>query len=108
MHTFTACKMQQQKHYIALFFIALIMVFKVAGMHAFIDHTDEGDIEHCEVCEITSITNFTPLLETEIAQVTAPEAVYPVTTLTSITGAICFENKYFLDTSHTRPPPALS
>ncbi|WP_298350643.1 hypothetical protein [uncultured Dokdonia sp.] len=100
--------MQQQKHYIALFYIALIMVFKVAGLHAFTHHTDDGGIDHCEVCEITSITNFTPLLETEIAQVPVPEAVYIATSLTSATGTISFENKYFLDTSRTRPPPALS
>ncbi|WP_152023898.1 hypothetical protein [Dokdonia sp. PRO95] len=84
------------------------MVFKVAGLHAFSHDVDEGGIEHCEVCEITTITNFTPIVETVFTPVLVPEPVYVATTLTSATGFIDFENRYFLDTSHTRPPPVLS
>ncbi|WP_291968126.1 hypothetical protein [Maribacter sp.] len=97
--------MKNAKHFIALFYVTLILLFKVAGLHSLTHHTDDTDIQHCEVCHITTAVNFTPLVEVEtsaILKVVFYVVPAKVNTLTSIEA---YNDRFLSSYLFTRPPP---
>lgn len=92
----------------ALFHIALIVLFKVAGLHAFVAHNDDLDAQHCEVCHITTSVNFTPLLETDTAVIPQANYFFFEQSFNNIAPESVFNNKYLLSYRFTRPPPPFS
>ena len=97
--------MKNAKHLIALFYITLILLFKVAGLHALSHHADETDIQHCEVCHITTAVNFTPLLETQPLVVSPTEFYNWESTITIVTPVVALNERHLSSYLFTRPPP---
>ncbi len=94
------------KQNIALFYVILILIFKVVGLHA-LTHLDDNDtdVQHCEVCHIVTTVSLTPILKTE-SPVFTPKNFY--VRETKITGtAICnpHYDRYLTSYLFTRPPP---
>ncbi|WP_209400404.1 hypothetical protein [Pseudozobellia sp. WGM2] len=95
------------KHNIALFYVALILLFKVAGLHALTHHTDEPDIQHCEVCDITTAVNFIPLLEAEHPVIPQKETFFYEKKISQNTSYVFLGNRHLESYLFTRPPPSL-
>lgn len=100
--------MKISKPNIALFYIALIVLFKVAGLHAFASHNDDLDAQHCEVCHITTAVSFTPFLEADTAVVSHTEYFFSEQKINGIAPDSVFNNTYLLSYRFTRPPPTFS
>ncbi|WP_405397102.1 hypothetical protein [Maribacter sp. Asnod2-G09] len=97
--------MKNAKHLIALFYITLILLFKVAGLHALSHHSDETDVQHCEVCHITTAVNFTPLLETQPLVVAPTEFYNWEQTITIAVPVVALNERHLSSYLFTRPPP---
>ena len=100
--------MKNTKHFIALFYVTLFFLFKVAGLHALTHHADDTGVEHCEVCDITTTVNFIPLLETESPVLPKPEYYFSEPKFTNIAPFVVFNNRFLSNYLRTRPPPQLS
>lgn len=99
--------MKNVKHITATFFITLILLFKVAGLHALTHHADEHEAQHCEVCDIVTAVNFTPQLETEAIGVPKVQCFFTEHPFTKPTVKTGFSNIYLESYLFTRPPPQL-
>ncbi|WP_010179315.1 hypothetical protein [Aquimarina agarilytica] len=97
--------MKSAKNYIALFFIALFLLFKVTGLHALSHHNDEKDIQHCDICTVSSAINFTPLLKTEVTVLPDAEYLFIAQKLNAKTYIFAFHKKHLSSSLFTRPPP---
>ena len=97
--------MKNAKHLIALFYITLILLFKVAGLHALSHHADETDVQHCEVCHITTAVNFTPLLETQPLVVAPTEFYNWEPTISIVAPVVALNERHLSSYLFTRPPP---
>lgn len=100
--------MQNTKQHIALFYLALMLLVKVASLHSFAHHTDDSNVNHCEVCEISTVANFTPLVGAEITEVGDQPMVFPESNISNSTFNVIIKNKFLASNLHTRPPPSLS
>ncbi|CAZ98467.1 hypothetical protein Q4603_09485 [Zobellia galactanivorans] len=97
--------MKNIKHIIALFYVTLILLFKVAGLHALTHHIDDSDAQHCEVCHITSAVNFTPLIEAETPVLPQTEFYLFEKKLTNKAPDLVFKDRLLASNRFTRPPP---
>ncbi len=98
--------MKNLKHHIAMFYVALILLFKVGGLHALTHyHADDTDVQHCEVCHITTAVNFIPLLDVEIAVLSQPEYFFLEQKVTNNASNIVYSNGDLSSYFCTRPPP---
>ncbi len=99
--------MKSMKRYIALFYVALILLVKVAGLHVLTHDTDAANIQHCEVCLVETVANFTPLIGAETPAI--PEAVYYFSELERATKTphVNDNNSYLGSYHSTRPPPQI-
>ena len=96
---------KNSKNFITLFFVALFLLFKVAGLHV-LSHDDHiSDIQHCEVCEISTSINFTPHIKTETTVLTNSYLFFLKQPLNFILLVAIFNNKYLSGYLFTRPPP---
>ncbi|MBQ4915022.1 hypothetical protein J8L85_11275 [Maribacter sp. MMG018] len=97
--------MKNGKHFIALFYITLMLFFKVAGLHAFLHQIDDTDTQHCEVCHITTAVNFTPVIETK--PLVLPQTDFYDFEQKTATNTLdfVFKNRFLTDNRFTRPPP---
>jgi hypothetical protein len=100
--------MGKVKQHIAIFYLTLILLFKVGGLHALTHHAEDANIEHCEVCIVTAAVNFTPLLETETPVLPQAEYLFLEQKLTNSDSFVVFNNKHLSSYLFTRPPPQLS
>ncbi len=98
--------MQNKKHIIALFYLVLMLLFKVAGLHALSHDADDGDIQQCEVCHITAAASVIPLLEIET--VVLPKPHYFVVQKVNTTTLVAFNSQHLSSFLFTRPPPQVS
>ena len=97
--------MKNRKHFITLFFVALFLLFKVAGLHALSHHEDDSDIHQCEICEISTVVNFIPLLETEPTILPDTEHFFAELRINDKTPDVTISNKHLSSYLFTRPPP---
>lgn len=97
--------MKNLRSIIALFFITLMLLFKVAGLHALTHYMDESDAQHCEVCHISSAVNFTPLLKEEPLVLPQTEFYFCEQKLTVHDQEVVFKNRFWASSLFTRPPP---
>ena len=97
--------MKKFKRFIASFFVAFILLFKVAGLHALSHDGDDTDLEHCEVCHVTTTAGFIPLLETESFLVPQVEHYLSERELKSIVPYVVFNDNCSSNYLFTRPPP---
>jgi hypothetical protein len=93
---------------IAIFYIALILLFKVAGLHAFIHHADDADVQHCEACPIVTEINLIPLLDTDTSDIPKVEFFYPQQKINTVSPVVVFNNRHLSSYLFTRPPPFVS
>jgi len=100
--------MKNTKRIIALFYIILMLSFKVTGMHAFTHQNDDAHTQHCEVCDITTLASFTPLLEADSTSLPQLEYVPIERKLSSSAICIVYSNSFLESNPFTRPPPQLS
>ncbi|WP_419211505.1 hypothetical protein ACNR9Q_12240 [Maribacter sp. X9] len=98
--------MKNTKQFIALFYVALILLFKVAALHALTHHTDDNDVKHCEVCHITTAVGFIPLLETDQKKLPQRAHFFSKKELVAIAPFVVYNNKHLSSYLFTRPPPA--
>lgn len=92
------------KNFITLFFVSLLLLFKVSGVHAISHYNDDSNIEHCEICEISNVSNSLPLIDTNTDVI--PNTEY----LSEQQGNkkiyfVSFINVYLYSYPSTRPPP---
>ncbi|MEP3210960.1 MAG: hypothetical protein ABJN95_17365 [Maribacter sp.] len=99
---------KNSKHHIALFYVALILFFKVAGLHALTPHNDDTDVQHCEICHITTAVSFIPLIESDATVVPQKEHLLLEQKLNSTAPKVVFNNKFLSSNQFTRPPPQFS
>ncbi|MBT9189268.1 hypothetical protein [Zobellia russellii] len=97
--------MKSSKNFVSMFFVALFLVFKVAGLHALTHHIDDSDAQHCEVCHITTAVNFTPLLKTESPVLPQTEFYFFEQKFSNNAPQLVFENQFLGNNRFTRPPP---
>lgn len=100
--------MRNVKQTIALFYIALILLFKVAGLHALSHQSDDSDLQHCEVCHITTAFSFIPLLQTTDPVLAKTEYLFVAQKTNANSSLVTFSNQYLSSYLYTRPPPPLS
>lgn len=100
--------MKNVKQHIAIFYVALILLFKVVGLHALTHHTDDTDGQHCEVCHITTAVGFIPLLETETPVLKQTDYYFSEQKFNNRTTYVVFNNRHLSSYLFTRPPPQLS
>ena len=99
---------KNSKSNIALFYVALILLFKVTGLHALTPHDDDSNAQHCEICHITTGVSFTPLLEADITAVPQTEYVLLEQKHNEKTPNTVLNNKFLSSYHFTRPPPQFS
>lgn len=97
--------MKKSKHFISIFFVALFLLFKVAGLHALTHHEEDSDVQHCEICHITTAVNFIPLLQTEATTVPVLEYCFREQKTKNVAFTVTYSNKYLSSSLFTRPPP---
>ncbi|MEP2279915.1 hypothetical protein [Maribacter sp.] len=97
--------MKNSSHLIAIFYVSLILLFKVAGLHSLSHHADDNDIQHCEVCHITTAVNFTPLLKTQPLVVPQIEFYDCEPTITIAAPVVALNDRHLSSYLYTRPPP---
>ncbi|WP_276165392.1 DUF2607 family protein [Zobellia alginiliquefaciens] len=100
--------MENVKRFIAIFYVALMLLFKVAGLHALTHHAEEQDVQHCEVCDITTAVNFIPALETVPPVLPQKESFFSEQKITNTTYNIAFNNRHLASNLFARPPPRFS
>lgn len=101
--------MKNFKHIIALFFITMMLFFKVAGLHALIHHgEDEAEVQHCEVCHVSSISNFTPLLSVDSPTLPQVKHFSSKKALHFNAQVVVVNNVFLSSYLFTRPPPNLA
>ncbi len=100
--------MKNVKHITAIFFVTMILLFKVAGLHALSHHADDDDVQHCEVCHITLVDSLTPLLETESPVLPQVEYYFPEKKINTTHERVVFKNRHLSGYLFTRPPPQFS
>jgi len=99
--------MKNVKHHIALFYVALFLMFKVSGLHAFTHHADDSDVQHCEVCHITTTIGFVPLLEADILVIPQTDSFFAEQKDNAKTVHFVHNNKHLANYLFARPPPQL-
>jgi hypothetical protein len=99
--------MKNAKQHIALLFIAMMLVFKVAGLHALTHLADEGEAQHCELCVVTAEVSVAPLLEAETPLLQLTDYFFEQKLNIVITN-VDFNNRHLSSSLLTRPPPPLS
>lgn len=100
--------MNISKPNIALFYLALMVFFKVAGLHSLAPHGDDTDSQHCEVCHIATAIGFTPLLETDTVDFIQITYFFAEQESNALAPDLVFNNKYLSSYRFTRPPPLFS
>ncbi len=93
------------KQHIALFYITLILILKVGGLHAFAHATDVDDAQHCEVCVVETAVNFTPLIEADDPALPETTYYYSERELIQETPYVDARNSYLGSYHSTRPLP---
>lgn len=97
--------MKNIKHIIVLFYVALILLFKVTGLHALSHHSDDGDLKDCEVCDIISTVSFIPLIKTKTTVSPKAEYFFLAQKGNAIAVSFVLQNKHLSGYLFTRPPP---
>ncbi len=97
--------MKNSKNFITLFFVALFLLFKVAGLHALTHHEEDSDVQHCEVCHISAAVNFIPLLETEATVLPEIDYFFVKQKINDKALLVTYNNRYLSSYLFTRPPP---
>jgi len=97
--------MKNAKNLITLFFVALFLLFKVAGLHALSHHSEDFDSKHCDACHVSYTINFIPLLPTEIPEINLREDFFTDKKQINLTSHVVLSNKYLSGYLLTRPPP---
>jgi len=100
--------MKNAKHPIAIFYVALLLLFKVSGLHALAHHDGDSDVQHCEVCHITTAVSFTPLLETESPVLPQTKYFFSGQNFNNAAPYVVFNNSHLVGYLFTRPPPQFS
>ncbi len=100
--------MKKFQQHIAVFYIAFLLLFKVAGLHAFAHHADDAEVQHCEVCHIITAVNFIPLLETSPTVITQTVDFLGQQQFRISTDELIFCNRHLESYLFTRPPPHLA
>jgi len=100
--------MKNGKQNIALFYIALMLLFKVAGLHAFSHQNDDSNVQHCEVCHITTAVSFIPLLGTETPVLPKTDYYFSEQKVNITAQNVVFTKRHLSSYHFTRPPPSLS
>ncbi|WP_405414573.1 hypothetical protein [Maribacter sp. Asnod1-A12] len=88
-----------------MFYVSLILLFKVAGLHSLSHHENDTDIQHCEVCHITTAVNFVPLLEAEPHVFPQIEIYNGEPKITIAAPVLALNQRYLSSYLFTRPPP---
>lgn len=99
--------MKKVEHIIAMFFVTMILLFKVAGVHVLTHHVNDDDIQHCEVCHITTAASFTPILDVDSTVLPQPEYFFTEQKLNNCSKSVVFNNRHLSSYLYTRPPPKL-
>jgi len=98
--------MKNSKHVSALFYVTLILLLKVGGLHALTHHdADETDVHHCEVCIVETVINLTPLIESETPVLPQAEFYFSERELINYTLYVALNKRYLESYHSTRPPP---
>ncbi|WP_108869122.1 hypothetical protein [Aquimarina aquimarini] len=101
--------MKNNKHFIALFYVVLFLLFKVAGLHAISHHGEDLDVQHCEICNIATTANFKPLLQTESPVLPKTEYFFLETKFNNKFQYVVFNSRsLFSYLRRTRPPPKVA
>ena len=100
--------MRNVKQTIALFYIALILLFKVANLHALSHQTDDYDLLQCEVSDTTTAFSSIPLLQTTGPVLAKTEYFFVAQKTNANSFLVTFSNQYLSSYLYTRPPPPLS
>ena len=97
--------MKSMKQHIALFYVTLILLVKVAGLHVLTHEIDTAEAQHCEVCLVETAINLTPLIEAESPAI--PETVFYFSEQEQITkiSHVAISSSYLGSYHSTRPPP---
>lgn len=98
--------MKNAKHLIALFYVTLILLFKVAGLHSLTHQADDTDVQHCEVCHITTAVNFTPVLSIEPTTIPLTEFYVWEQKNNIVAPSNALNERNLSSNLFTRPPPA--
>jgi len=96
------------KHNIALFYVALMLLFKVGGLHALTHQADDTDVQHCELCLVTTAVGFTPVLETETPVLPPTDYYFHEQKRNSTAPQIVLNDGHLASYRFTRPPPLVS
>jgi hypothetical protein len=99
--------MKNIKHLIVTFFVTMILLFKVASLHALTHHSDDANIHHCEICDISTVVGLTPFLEIEPTGLQEVGYYFPDKKLNIRSQFVVFNNKHLSSYLYTRPPPKL-
>ncbi|MBU2996330.1 hypothetical protein KO500_07780 [Cellulophaga baltica] len=88
----------------------MILIFKVAGLHAFIhlNDNDDTDLQHCEICHLTTAVSFTPILKTETPAIPQRDFCKTDSEKNTLEYFIVFNPKHLSSYLYTRPPPLFS
>jgi len=101
--------MKNAKHIIAIFYVTLILLLKVAGLHALTHDTDDTtEVDNCEVCIVETALNLTPLIEAETPALPATTYYFSEQEFTNKVSYVDFKNTYLESYHSTRPPPQFS
>lgn len=100
--------LKKVKRHIAFFYVALMLIFKVAGLHAITHNADETDLQHCEVCVFTTVVSLTPFLEADIPDLIQKNNYVVEQKLKFTAQNVAFSNQHLSSYHLTRPPPFAS
>jgi len=99
--------MKNIKHIIAMFFVTMILLFKVASLHALTHHLDGDNIHHCEICDISTVVDLTSFLEVEPTGIQNARHYFSERKLNLRSQFVVFNNEHLSSYLYTRPPPKL-
>lgn len=96
--------MQKVKQHTSLFFLAVFILVKLAGLHQFSHSESDEHHNDCDICEFVITANTTPFMANDSVAIEQPIA-NNFKTITYYSHAY-FYSKSYLDTSlFSRPPP---
>lgn len=100
--------MKKSTHIIAVFYVSLILLFKVTSLHALVHHEVASHAQHCEACHISTIINCIPLLETDSTLSKVTTYFFVEKQIIDKTLFVPFNNRHFSNYLFARPPPHFS
>lgn len=96
--------MFKYRKHIGLFFLAIFLVIKFAGIHEFMHSDNDEHTSDCEICEFVITSNATPFATSDTVTINEP-VVENYKTISYYSYAYYYSKRY-LDTSlFSRPPP---